>query len=72
MIRNKSNSHTPIVIDLNGPEGNAFYLISLASRLAEKIGLDENAITADMMSSDYDHLIEVFDQHFGEIVILEK
>lgn len=74
MIRNKSN-HTQIVVDLTGPQGNAFYLISLAMKLAKKLGYTSEEIyelVNDMKSSDYDHLVNTFDFHFGTFVILEK
>lgn len=70
MIRDKVNS-TP-VIDLTGPQGNAFYLMAQAGRYARRLGLDEAAIINEMKSSDYDNLVQVFDRHFGEYVILER
>lgn len=35
---------TGIVIDLKGPQGNVFYLISLANRLAKELGLSAEEI----------------------------
>jgi hypothetical protein len=60
------------VIDLSGPQGNAFYLLGLCKTYAEQLGLDEKAIADDMMSSDYDHLLEVFEKHFGDYVVLDR
>jgi hypothetical protein len=57
-------------IDLLGPGGNAFALLGHAQNMAIRLGLDHEAIMADMESSDYDHLIEVFDKHFGDYVDL--
>lgn len=54
-------------IDLRGPQGNAYYLLGTASKLANRLGLDAKAIDADMTSGDYRRLVEVFDKHFGEI-----
>lgn len=59
-------------IDLTGPEGNAFFLLGTASNFAKQLGLDGDAIRADMESGDYEHLIEVFDTHFGHVVDLER
>jgi hypothetical protein len=59
-------------IDLSGPGGNAFALLGHAQRLAGQLGLDKDAIMADMQSSDYEHLIEVFDEHFGMYVDLVR
>ena len=62
----------PLVIDLTGPQGNAFYLMGFASKNARKFGLDGSAILAEMKSGDYEHLVATFDKYFGEYVILEK
>lgn len=59
-------------IDLNSPEGNAFFLLGTASKLAKQLGLDEEAILKDMQSSDYEHLIQVFDKHFGDFIDLAR
>lgn len=57
-------------IDLTGPDGNAFNLMGVAKYYANEMNLDSNAIIEDMKSSDYEHLLEVFDKHFGIIVDL--
>jgi hypothetical protein len=62
----------PLVIDLTGPQGNAFYLMGFASKNARKFGLDGSAILAEMKSGDYEHLVATFDKYFGEYVILER
>lgn len=61
-----------IVIDLTGPDGNAYALMGYAQRYARQLGLDGKAIIAEMMSGDYENLVEVFDKHFGDYVILER
>ena len=63
------------VIDLTGPQGNAFYLLGLASKLCKQIGISEhetNSILEEMKSNGYTNLIETFDRHFGMIIDLEK
>lgn len=70
MIRSKQNS-TP-VIDLTGPHGNAYFLLGQAEQLARQLGLDETAIINEMRSGNYENLVQVFDQHFGQYVILER
>ena len=60
------------VIDLTGPQGNAFYLLGLASKLSKQIGLDVNAVLKDLKGGDYEHLITRFDYHFGMIIDLER
>ena len=62
----------PTVIDLTGPQGNAFYLMGFASKNARKFGLDGSAILAEMKSGDYENLVTIFDKYFGEYVILER
>jgi hypothetical protein len=61
-----------IVIDLSGPDGNAFVLMGYATRIARDLGLDGKAITAEMRSGDYENLLNVFDKYFGEYVDLER
>lgn len=76
MIRNKTKEvRLPIVIDLTGPDGNAFVLLGLAKKLGRQMGLTfekQNAITEKMMAGDYENLIQVFDKEFGDFVILER
>ena len=61
-----------IEIDLTGPDGNAFHLIGVAGRLAERLDLDGKAIQDEMMTGNYDHLLDVFDSHFGDYVTLYR
>jgi hypothetical protein len=71
MIRQKQAA-TEIVIDLTGPEGNAFVLMGYAKRFAKQLGLDGEKIVNEMTTGDYENLIEVFDSYFGDYVILER
>ena len=72
MIRKKEETAGPIVIDLTGPDGNAFALMAYAKRLAGQLKLDSKLIINEMMKGDYENLLEVFDKHFGKFVILER
>ena len=72
MIRNKTENSGPIVLDLTGPDGNAYSLMGYAKRFARQLGLDGSAIIGEMMGGDYENLIQVFDSYFGDYVILEK
>jgi len=73
MIKSKQElSDRGIEIDLTGPEGNAFYLLAKAKRLAQQLSLDSHRILNDMKSGDYEHLLEVFEKHFGEYVTLYR
>jgi hypothetical protein len=71
MIRQKQ-APTEIVIDLTGPEGNAYVLMGYAKRFAKQLGLDGEKIVNEMTSGDYENLVEVFDSYFGDFVILER
>ena len=70
MIRDRIDS-TP-VIDLTGPQGNAFFLLGQAERYARNLALDSDSIIAEMKSGNYENLVQVFDRYFGEYVILER
>jgi len=58
-------------IDITGPDGNAFVLLGLAQKYAKQLGLNGDEIVAEMRLGDYENLLNVFDKHFGEYVILE-
>ena len=72
MIRNKIENKGPIVIDLTGPEGNAFVLLGYAKQYAKQLKFDEKKITSEKMEGDYEELLETFDKYFGDYVILER
>ena len=71
MIREKQPAEE-IIIDLTGPDGNAYSLLARAKNYARQLDLNDVAIIKDMMSKDYEHLVQVFDNHFGHFVILER
>ena len=63
------------VIDLNGPEGNAFCLLGTAMSLCKQIGISSertDEILDEMRSSDYENLIKSFDKYFGKLIDLER
>lgn len=72
MIRDKQPSSSPLIVDLTGSDGNAFVLLSMAKRWARDLQLDFNSIRDDAMSGDYEHLLSVLDNHFGDYVIFER
>ena len=72
MIRKKQENYGPYVIDLTGPDGNAFVLLGKAKGFAKQLELDGDKIVDEMTQSDYEHLVETFDKYFGEFVILER
>ena len=70
MIRDRIAS-TPI-IDLTGPQGNAFFLLGQAEQYARDLGLDGDQIITEMKLGNYENLVAVFDHYFGDYVILER
>ena len=70
MIRQKTQKE--LVIDLTGPDGNAFALMAYAKRLAEQLGMNYHLIIDEMKQADYEHLVKTFDFHFGDYVVLER
>ena len=55
------------VIDLKGPQGNAFQLMAYAEDFLRQLGRrhEFNAMRTDMMSGDYDNLIRIFEKNFS-------
>jgi hypothetical protein len=75
MIRQKQERQGPIIIDLTGPDGNAYALMGMAQNFGRQLGWDKGQtqnLINEMMDGDYEHLISVFDKHFGSFVILER
>ena len=70
MVREKTQKE--LVIDLTGPDGNAFALMAYAKRLAEQLGMNYHVIIDEMKQGDYEHLVKTFDFHFGDYVVLER
>ena len=60
------------VIDLQGPQGNAFALMAYADDFLRQMGRrhEFNAMRTEMMSGDYDNLIRIFEKNFGDYVDL--
>ena len=70
MIKNKKN--TGIEIDLTGPQGNAFFLLGTAMNLDRQLGLNSEEICGKMKEGDYEHLVQTFDNYFGDFVTLYR
>ena len=72
MIVKKPKSNGKIEIDLTGPQGNAYYILGVAKRLCKEVGIPSKPILDEMMSGDYENLIQVFDKNFGMFVTLYR
>ena len=56
------------VVNLDGPEGNAFMLLAIAETEMEGLGIDRDEIDVildDMKSGDYKNLVKTLDEHLG-------
>lgn len=62
-------SKIQMLIDIAGPLGNAYFLMSIARQLAMQIGKNPE-ISTKMTSGDYSNLLAVFRAEFGDYVHL--
>ena len=69
MIRSRKEKKETIEIDLTGPDGNAFVLMSKADSLARQLCYDRKKIVSEMMSGDYEHLLSVFVEYFPFVTL---
>jgi|TARA_R100000455_G_C6220414_1_gene85068 hypothetical protein len=60
-----------IKVNLKGPDGNAFALMGIARNICKQTGDDPDPIISNMMSGDYEHLVEVFKETFEHLVEVE-
>lgn len=67
MIRNKRKNEKPL-IDLSGPQGNAFYLMGVVLNTFHRSGAPElgESIVEEMQKGDYEHLLKTFDLYLGD------
>ena len=75
MIKNGKPSYKVINIDLNGPDGNAFVLLSKAKEWAHSVGMSKEKwqdIFNQCTNGDYENLINILNKHFGHFVIFWK
>jgi len=55
-----------IIIDLQGPEGNAFNLLAIAKDLSHSNKFNWDNVYNELTNSDYDNLITVIENYFGD------
>lgn len=75
MIKKISEKPRQITIDLTGPQGNAFVLMGHAKTFGKQMGkttVEIDEIIKDMMSGDYENLVNIFDEQFGSFVTLYR
>lgn len=64
-----------IVIDISGPDGNAYALLAYARDYGRQLGFSKEKqaqVSAEMKSGDYENLLQVFDSYFGEVIDLAR
>lgn len=71
-IKSKNEMPSGITIDLTGPDGNAFVLLGYAKNFSKQLNMQYGPIADEMASGDYENLIEVFEENFGEFVTLYR
>lgn len=74
----KSREEMPVrklEIDLLGPEGNAYVLMKYADELGRSLGWSKehrDAIVHTMKLSNYENLVQTFDEFFGDYVTIYR
>ena len=76
IIDKSSLTYGKNVIDIDGPDGNAFALMGIgANYLKRNLGYTKEEINdfyAEMMASDYENLLLVFDKYLGDYFDLHR
>ena len=66
-MNTSSHFRESIVVDISGEQGSEQNLLALSTSFAKP---DHEDIVRDMNSGDYEHLVNVFDDHFGHFITL--
>lgn len=75
IVDRKEKPVRKVEIDLNGPEGNAFVLLGIVRNVASQLGYSKQSIDElldRMMEGDYENLVNVADEEFGDFIIFYK
>lgn len=75
MRRKKQTSNEKPIIDLTGPQGNAFSLMAITSQYLKQLEYSREEIDEvikNMKTGDYEHLLDVMEEHLGDYIILEE
>ena len=69
-IVKKEDYATPRIIDLNGPDGNAYVLLGIAHGVLVQLDRDPEIFMQIMKAGDYGHLVRTFDEMLGDYFTL--
>jgi hypothetical protein len=72
LIQHPSGRH---FIDLSGPDGNAYFLLGCARNYGRLYGWSKAKmaeVLSEMQDGDYEHLVQTFDKHFGDVCDLVR
>ena len=74
IISKNKKKEKRIEIDLTGPRGNAYFILSVAQDLCKRHRNKKNwdDIKKRMTSGDYKNLLKVFEAEFGKYVVMYK
>ena len=64
-----------MIVDLSGPQGNAYALMGVARSIGRQLNRPYNEIKdveTKMMSGDYDHLVKVLFLEYGDFIEFKK
>jgi len=56
------------VIDLDGPDGNAFFLMGIAKRICPQVGVNYDKLHEKMVADDYGTLLIEMDLALGDYI----
>jgi hypothetical protein len=71
-IKSIKEKSSKIELDLTGPEGNAYVILGCAQKLAKQLNLNWEEINTKMTFSNYENLINVFEEYFGNYVTMYR
>jgi len=64
-----------MIVDLSGPQGNAYALMGVARSIGRQLNRPYNEIKdieTKMMSGDYDYLVKVLFLEYGDFIQFKK
>jgi hypothetical protein len=69
MIARPVNVYEPMVINLDGADGNTIVLMAIAKRMCQRLRIKD--FSSEMMNGSYMEALELFEKTLGDYVRLE-